>query len=458
MAILGEHAVVLGASMAGMLAARVAAEHYRTVTVVDRDELPERPVNRRGVPQGWHGHALQAGGSAVLDELFPGILDDLVADGAPVWSDGDLSKAIIEYGGHRFLPSGHIRHAVTSYLPSRAFLDWHVLQRVSALPNVTVLGGHDVVGVTSSKDRRRVTGAVLAHRDATAATVLGADLVIDATGRGSRAPVFLEELGYHRPHEDELVINLSYTSQWIQVAPGAMSQHMVATFPRPGDLTTVALLSHENDTRLMTVGTMAGQEAAKDYADMLAIARRRVPGDVYAAVAAAEPIGKTAHYRTPSSRWRRYDRMARFPEGLLVTGDAVCSFNPIYGQGMSVAALDAVALRHCLRRGDHDLPRRFHQASAKPIGVAWRNAVGADLSLPEIAGRRPLGMRINNRFADWVLTAIETDPVVTGQFFRVLGMIDAPTSLMRPSILARVARANLSHQTQVRESAPAAVG
>jgi 2-polyprenyl-6-methoxyphenol hydroxylase-like FAD-dependent oxidoreductase len=237
-----------------------------------------------------------------------------------------------------------------------------------------------------------------------------------------------------------------------------MSQHMVATFPRPGDLTTVALLSHENDTRLMTVGTMAGQEAAKDYADMLAIARRRVPGDVYAAVAAAEPIGKTAHYRTPSSRWRRYDRMARFPEGLLVTGDAVCSFNPIYGQGMSVAALDAVALRHCLRRGGHDLPRRFHQASAKPIGVAWRNAVGADLSLPEIAGRRPLGMRINNRFADWVLTAIETDPVVTGQFFRVLGMIDAPTSLMRPSILARVARANLSHQTQVRESAPAVVG
>lgn len=282
--------------------------------------------------------------------------------------------------------------------------------------------------------------------------------MVDATGRGSRTPVFLEELGYDRPHEDELVINLSYASQWIQVRPGAIGQHMVATFPKPGELTTVALLGHENDTWLMTVGTTAGQTPAKDYADMLSIAARRVPRRIYAAIETAEPIGKISHHRTPSSRWRRYDRMARFPEGLVVTGDAVCSFNPIYGQGMTVAALDAVALRQSLRRGDQDLPRRFHQASAKSVGVAWRNAVSTDLALPEIAGERPLGMRINNKFADWVLNAIETDPVVTAQFLRVLGMIDAPASLMRPSILARVARANLSRPTQVRESEPSLVG
>lgn len=444
MAVFGERAVVLGSSMAGMLAARVAAEHYRTVTVIDRDTFPAQALNRRGVPQGWHGHVLQAGGAARVDELFPGILAELAADGSPVWDDGDLARVLLEYGGHTFVRSGRMAGLAASYLPSRAFLDWHVLQRLSSMPNVTVLGGHDVVALTSSEDRRRVTGVVLARRDGATNSVLGADLVIDATGRGSRAPVFLEQLGYDRPTEDELVVNLAYTSQWLRVAPGAIAEHLVAMFPKPGDLSTVALIGHENGSWLMTVGAMAGQQPADSFADMLVIAVRRVPAHIRAALLDAEPVGKTAHYRVPSSRWRRYDRLVRCPEGLVVTGDAVCSFNPIYGQGMSVAALDALALRRCLHRGDHDLPRRFHQASAKAIAVAWRNAVNADLALPEVAGERPIGTRLNIRFLDHVLTAIETDRVVAEQFFRVIGMLDAPTRLMRLSILARVARANLA--------------
>jgi 2-polyprenyl-6-methoxyphenol hydroxylase-like FAD-dependent oxidoreductase len=191
---------------------------------------------------------------------------------------------------------------------------------------------------------------------------------------------------------------------------------------------------------------------------MLALARRRLPGRICEALEGAEPVGKTAHYRTPSSRWRRYDEMVRLPDGLVVTGDAVCSFNPIYGQGMTVAALDAMALRECLRRGDQDLARRFFRASAKTIRVAWRNAISADLSLPEVAGDRPLGMRINNKFSDWVLTAVETDLVVNDQFFRVLGMLDSPTRLMRPAILARVLRANLTRAQQVREPEMAPAG
>ncbi|MCX2933959.1 FAD-dependent oxidoreductase [Mycobacterium sp. CVI_P3] len=448
---LGERAVVLGASMAGMLAARVAAEYYREVLVVDRDAQPGRPLNRRGVPQGCHGHVLQAAGVGVLDELFPGILDELVADGAPVWDDGDLNRVVLEYGGHRFLRSGVLPDPVVSYLPSRALLDWHVLQRFLGVPNVTLLDAHDVVGLTSAADRRRVTGVAVARSDGGDTSVLGADLVIDATGRGSRAPVFLSELGYDRPREDELVVNLCYTSQWLRVPPGLIREHMVAMFPKPGDLSTVALFGHENGKWLMTVGAMAGQQPAADYADMLAIARRRVPGRIYDALEAAEPVGRAAHYRTPSNRWRRYDSLERIPDGFVVTGDAVCSFNPIYGQGMSVAALDAMALRRCLRRGDRDLPRRFFQAAAKSIRVAWRNATSADLSLPEVAGERPLGIRINNKFSDWVLTAVETDPAVNGQFFRVLGMLDSPARLMRPTLLARVARANVARAQRVRQ-------
>lgn len=443
----GEHAVVLGASIAGLLAARVAAEHYREVTVVDRDVLPPLPVRRRGVPQSAHGHVLQAAGTAVLDELLPGILEEIAEDGAPVWGDGDMSKVVIEYGGHRFLGSGRIPNPVTNYMPSRPLLEWHVRQRVSSLPNVTVVGGHDVVGLTATEDRSRVTGVVVGRRDGAETRVLGADLVIDATGRGSRAPTFLADLGYGRPVEDELVINLSYTSQWIALPVGAIREHMVAFFPTAGELTTAALLRHENNSWLMTVGTMAGTKPAADYADMLAIANRRAPEHIRAALAHAEPVGEVAHFRTPSSRWRRYDRLVRFPQGFVVTGDAVCSFNPVYGQGMTVAALDATALRRCLRDGDQDLPGRFFRASAKTIGIAWRNATSADLSLPEVAGKRSVGMRLNNAFADRVLTAVETDRVVAGQFFRVLAMLDAPTRLMRPSMLARILRANLTGPT-----------
>jgi len=424
--------------------------------VVDRDTPPELPVSRRGVPQAAHGHVLQAGGVAVLDELFPGALADMVADGVPVWSDGDLARVFVEYGGHRFLRNGHLPNPVTSYMPSRPLLDWHVLKRVSAMPNVTVLSGHDVVGLTSSQDRSRVTGALLARRDTTeAATPLDADLVIDATGRGSRAPVFLEGLGYGRPREDELTMNLCYTSQWLQIPAGAIHEHMVATFPKPGDATTVALLNHENGAWLMTVGVMAGDEPAEDYAGMLRLARRRLPRHILEVLETAEPVGTTAHYRTPSSRWRRYDDMPRRPAGFIVTGDAVCSFNPIYGQGMTVSALEALALRGCLQAGDSELPRRFFRTSAKVVQVAWRNAVSADLSLPEIEGKRTIGMRLNNIFADLVLTAVESDLVVSSQFFRVLGMLESPAQLMRPNILLRVARANLSRRQSL--SRPEAV-
>jgi 2-polyprenyl-6-methoxyphenol hydroxylase-like FAD-dependent oxidoreductase len=162
---------------------------------------------------------------------------------------------------------------------------------------------------------------------------------------------------------------------------------------------------------------------------------------VVAAVRAAERIGELTRYHVPSSRWRRYDKMRRFPQGLLTVGDAICSFNPIYGQGMTVAALEALTLRDCLRRGQRDLPQRFFRASAKPIGSAWRTAVGSDLALPEVVGPRSMSMRITNAYLERVLSAAETDPVVAEQFLRVIGMIDPPTGLMGPSAAIRIAKA-----------------
>ena len=185
---------------------------------------------------------------------------------------------------------------------------------------------------------------------------------------------------------------------------------------------------------------MAGHEPPGTSAEMLTFAADFAPAGVLAALADAEPLGEVAHYRVPSNRWRRYDKMRRLPVGLLVFGDAICSFNPIYGQGMTVAAIEALVLRECLRRGDRELSRRFFRASAKKIRIAWQTATGSDLALPEVEGSVPLSMRLSNAYLDRVMSAAESDPTVTLQFMRVMGMIDSPARLLLPSFIFRVLR------------------
>jgi 2-polyprenyl-6-methoxyphenol hydroxylase-like FAD-dependent oxidoreductase len=440
----GQHAVVLGASMGGMLAARVLADFYQNVTVVERDVLPDDPTNRRGVPQGRHVHALLRRGGQIIDELFPGILDELVAAGAPVLDDGDLSKIWMSVGGHQLIRVGTARdqQAMTMYVPSRPFLECHVRRRLRAVPNVTILSGLDAAEMTSSADRNRVTGVRVVNRDSGAEQELTADLVIDAMGRGAHTPNLLESLGYGRPVEDQIVMRTCYVSQPLRIPPGTVEQ-LVAVGAAPGRPTGMFLLGYENDTWIFTVFGMVGHEPPGDLAGMVSFAQEYAPAHVLAAVRAAEPLGEVVRHRMPSSQWRRYDKMRRFPEGLLVCGDAICSFDPIYGQGMTVSALDAVALRDCLVRGRHDLARRYFRAAAKSIGVAWRMGAGSDLAFPEVQGRRSLSIRVTNRLADWVLTACESDAVIVEKFFRVNNLIDPPVRLMHPSFISRVAAVNL---------------
>jgi 2-polyprenyl-6-methoxyphenol hydroxylase-like FAD-dependent oxidoreductase len=438
---LGEHAVVLGASMGGLLAARVLADFYETVTVVERDVLPETSANRRGVPQGRHVHLLLGRGSQVLDELFPGFLDELVAAGAPSF-DGDMSKLYLSNGGHLFPRSGRAKD-VPFFLPSRPLLESHVRQRMRAIANVTVLDGRDVVELTSTPPRDRVTGALVRARPNGSERVLGADLVVDAMGRGARTPAFLEGLGYGRPAEDQLGMRLAYSSQLLRIPPGMLNELMVIIGPVPGRPTGMALFGNENNTWMFSVIGMVGREPPDELAEMLAFVEDFAPAHVLAAIRAGEPLAEVARYRMPSSQWRRYDKMRRFPAGLLVFGDAICSFNPVYGQGMTVAALEALALQRCLRRGEDGLARRHFQATAKAVGVAWQMATGADLSLPEVEGPRPLPVRIANNYVDRVLAAAESDIVVAEQFARVIAFLDPPTSLFHPALIARVATTNL---------------
>ena len=452
MPVLGDRAVVLGASMGGLLAARVLSDFFRTVTVVERDVLPDDPANRRGVPQGRHIHALLARGAQILEEFFPGILNELVADGAPVWDDGDLSKLFLSIGGHEMFRSGKaaldhkalaIYQAMPMYIPSRPLLECHVRRRLRQIRNVTILQGHDVAELTSMADHNRITGVRVVNRDTGAEQELTADVVMDAMGRGAHTPAFLESLGYGRPTEDHIVMHTTYASQLVRIPPGTVKEMVVLISAAPGRPTGMFLGGYEHDMWMFTVFGMVGHEPPRDLAGMLSFAQEYGPAHLLAAVRAAEPIGEAVQHRMPSSQWRRYDKMRRFPDGLLVCGDAICSFNPVYGQGITVSALDAIALRDCLRRGGTDLSRRYFRAAAKPIGVAWQMAAGSDLTFPEVEGRRSPSMRVTNRLVDRVLTACESDALVGAQFAKVNGLVDPPARLLHPSFICRVAAVNL---------------
>ncbi|OMC25252.1 FAD-dependent oxidoreductase [Mycobacterium colombiense] len=446
MATIGNHAVVLGASMAGLVAARSLSEFFGTVTVVERDPLPDIPPEtasaRRGVPQGRHLHGLLPRGALVLEQLFPGVLDAMVIDGAHHLDGRDLSRLYYRLGDHLMVRSGGAP-SFAAYLATRPFLEEHVRARLRRIPTVTLLDEHDIVDLTTTADRRRVTGVRVVDRRTRDGVTLSADLVLDATGRGARTPAWLTALGYQRPPEVHVPVQLTYVSQRLRMAPEAMHEFGFIVGAVPGRPRGLGMLRSENDTWMLTVYGIAGHGPRPDLASMCEFVEDCAPAHLLAAVRAAEPIGDPTRHCQPSSQWRRYDKVQRFPEGLLVMGDAICSFNPIYGQGMTVAALEAVALRDCLSQGTEDLARRFFRAAAVPIRQAWELSANPDLCLPEIEGTPPLLTRLLNGYVDRILAATEYDPVAVDRFVRVTSLIDPASRLLRPGMMWRAACANL---------------
>ena len=427
-------AVVLGASMAGLLAARVLADHYERVTIIERDRLPVRAENRRGVPQGRHVHGLLPSGSNVVGELFPGLLEDMVAAGGTKLED--YTRAHLQLDGVHRLSRDLVVDPL--YQPSRPFLETAVRSRVRRLSTVDIRDGSEAVGLVTDGAGERVVGVRVVNHGGRAEEVLDADLVVDATGRGSRTPAWLAALGYEQPAAEEIVVDVRYVSTLVRLEPGTVPETLVvigASQDRPRGM---GLFAYEHDTWMFTVNGYADHHPAMDHESMVDFVADFAPPHMVEALRAAEPLSEPSTFRYRANRRLRYDRLRRFPAGLLVFGDAMCSFNPIYGQGMSVAALEAVALRDSLRRGRAGLSRRFFRAAAKRIEVAWQMAVGADLALPYVDGPRPLPVRLINAYVARLLVAAEHDPIVAARFLRVSSFLLKPPMLMTPPIMARV--------------------
>jgi len=437
-------AIVIGGSMAGLLAARVLSEHFAEVHVIERDRLPDGPEFRNGVPQSRHAHALLRAGLDVLDRLFPGFSNELEGAGAvPVEPPLDLPW--FNSAGW----SGRFDAGLGILCSSRELTESLVRRRVLAISNVSFRTRTEVLGLIAQQGQ--VSGVKVRSRDGSRPDSshefnLEADFVVDASGRASKTPEWLEQLGYKRPREVTINSHLAYASRlfcppqrrfdWkgllIGSTPEAPRGGIVVPIEGGRWLVTLAGYGRENQPPI-------------DEAGYLEFARSLRTPALFNAIRDAAPAGRIYGYARTQNVRRHFELLTQRPEGLIVVGDATCSFNPIYGQGMSVAGLEALAVSACLRQspngGVDGLATQAQRAIASVCTDAWLLATGEDLRYPTTEGgtghARPIDRAVQ-KYINRVIRCSNQDLTVCRAFTRVMHLLDPPAALFRPSVVARV--------------------
>jgi 2-polyprenyl-6-methoxyphenol hydroxylase-like FAD-dependent oxidoreductase len=422
---------VIGAGLAGLTAARVLACRFGEVVVLDRDRLPATATPRRGVPQGAHPHTLLVAGQRALEELFSGLRNELAAAGAAVFESTSL----------RFHRYGALWPPVwTGYqmiTMTRPLLEVALRRRIAALPNIVIRDEAAVGGLTATN--ATVTGVVL-HDGET----LYADLVVDCSGRGNRSDRWLAAIRFPPPEVSEVRIGVGYASRLLSRKPGDLPDGVgVLVQPTPPHERRIGIvLPVEDDRWLVGVGGWHGDSPSTNTEDTFYEHAWSLP---YRGIAdlldVAEPLTDVTVHRFPSSRRRHFERQLRLPGGYLAMGDAIASFNPVYGQGMTVAALQALALGRLLDRHPDQsaqVIRAFYRQAARIISTPWRFGVGGDFAYPQTSGPRPPAVNLINRYSARVQRAAQVSVDVRRTLVGVHNLVLPPTALLRPAMVGKV--------------------
>ncbi|MHA7958801.1 NAD(P)/FAD-dependent oxidoreductase [Streptomyces sp. L500] len=436
----GRRAVVLGGGMAGMLAASALADHADEVVVVERDRLPSGALPRKGLPQARHAHLMLAGGARAVESLLPGITDRWLAEGARRVA---LPTALVSLSSQGWIPRAPEAQFLISC--SRDLLDAVVRERVLAHSRITLRDGVEVHGLLG--DARRVTGVRIGEVGAGGVRPLPAALVVDATGRESQAARWLTELGLPAVREETVDSGLVYATRLFRAPPGAEDFPVVSVAPRPDALLPgqgVTMHPVEGGRWLVTLSGTRGGEPSREDAEFEPFARRLRHPLVADLIARAEPLTGVRRGRSTVNRRRYFERMASWPGGLVVTGDAVAAYNPVYGHGMSAAAAGAVALREVLAGevlGDPRSARRAQRAVARTVDGPWAMAVGEDIHYPGAIGERPpAAARLLRGYVQRMILTATVDPALTRAMVDVMTLAAPMSALFTPAVVARVAR------------------
>jgi 2-polyprenyl-6-methoxyphenol hydroxylase-like FAD-dependent oxidoreductase len=438
---IGKQALVVGAGIGGLAAARALADYFERVVVLERDTLPEHAEPRAGVPQDKHPHALLAGGQRALDELFPGFEHDLARTGAvPLRGGLDVR---VELPGYDPFPQRDL--GWQAYAQSRPQLELSVRQRVRTYANIELRPQCRVQACVARADGAAVTGVQYMQAEGKSAT-LEADLVIDASGRGTLTLGLLQSIGWALPEETTIGIDLAYATAVFAIpetAPqdwkGVLCLPQIPQHRRGG-----LLLPLEGERWIVTVAARHGETAPGDENGFMAWAQQLRTPTIYKAIQHARRLGEIVRFQFPASEYRHYERLEAFPRGLLPLGDALCRFNPIYGQGMSVAAQEAWGLRQLLAARasagdplDGLAPSFFAEASAIIEGP-WAMAAIPDFAHPDTRGEPPpdLEQRLKVGLALNKLAA--RDPAVHKLLTEVQHLLKPRSVLQDPELTERI--------------------
>lgn len=430
-------AIVIGGSIAGLLTARVLSDYFNAVTIIERDELQPESDFRGGVPQARHLHTLLIKGEHILMQLFPGFQQDLEAAGAVVARWGLDSSFLLPAGWTLRFDMG-----LTSHIITRGQLEKLVRQRITDTPNITFSGGYVVEGLLTDADKKVVEGVHVKARSEAEAREFRADLVVDASGRTSKAPEWLKDLGYEAPPETVIDAHCGYATRWYE-RPLTTKPHTIAIQARPGEghYRGGGIMPVEGGRWVVTLLGGNSDFPPTDEDGFLSYAASLPDTSLYEIIKDAKPISPIYGYRRLENRMRHYERLQRRPEQFIVIGDAACALNPIYGQGMSTAALEAEALGQLLARTTSltGFAQSFQKRLAQVIKGPWLMATSEDMRYPGVEGAKPDWItRMGHRYLDQVVKTIPYDSQMARVFTEVINLLQPFTIMMRPDLIARV--------------------
>jgi 2-polyprenyl-6-methoxyphenol hydroxylase-like FAD-dependent oxidoreductase len=437
------HALVIGGSIAGLLAARVLTDHFDQVTIIDRDIFPDMPEHRKGAPQSYHTHGLSERGKVIINEFFPDIFDDLCAAGADTIHDKVAMVMVSSFGK---LATFNARESIRF---SHYLIEWQMRDRLLQRSDIKILSNCEVTELLATPDHARIVGVKMRDRGlAGQMTTLTADFVVDASGRNSKTPQWLTALGYEAPLVDSVNSGLGYASRFYE-KPANFPDAWQGVFilPRPQQnprAGTIAMI--ENNVWHVTLSGVAGHYPPTNEEGFVQWARDLPDPGFYASLRIARPLTPIRGYRVLENHFRRYERLQRWPAGFIVLGDAVCALNPIRGQGMAASALAADTLATCLQQQQHVLTsaasgQYFQLHLSRALTDPWLFALGEDLRWPNVTyhgTRLPSGFSLWQRYLDLVLRSAVKDPEMSKAYLKVYGMMSRQSSLARPRILLRI--------------------
>lgn len=430
-----KNALVLGGSLGGLLAARVLSAHFEQVVILEKDSVHRVPESRKGQPQTQHLHGLLPAGLRILNQYFPNIENDMVANGANVMDFAETMNWF-SYGGFK----KRFTFGINAVTISRPMLEHIVRERVLALPNVRLEDNASVKKLLTSSDQQQIVGVEIEKEEQTQQML--ADLAVDATGRGSRTPQWFKEMGYAAPEVSEVKVNVGYTTRTYKRDPDDIlgRDWMLYTPQAPEETRFGGMFPVEGDKWVLTVGGWHGDHAAKDEKGFMEFVKNLPHPLFYKIASYSEPLSEVIPFKFPFSLRRHYEKLDRFPTGFLVLGDAITSFNPIYGQGMSSAALQAEALDKVLQQNPapEQLWKSYFKEITPIVDMIWQLATGEDFRFTETIGKRPPGINLINKYVAKVHKASLGDEVVCKAFLYVMGLLKPPTSLFHPRIFWRV--------------------